>query len=155
MQSSKFFSITKFVEKLNEKKNFIKKSYPIDEPKILVYFEGIDVYKNKFGITIKPLFIRIKDTLDMINIKYDEILEIFETDPIISFKENKSRYIPAIKDKKNMFILEIFLNQQEFNNIKYFPSSMRQCTCISNVEKIRKIVNDLQKSDEVEDIISF
>ena len=53
-----------------------------------------------------------------------------------------------------MFLLEILLNKSEFNGIKYYSSSMRPCSCNSNVEKIRSYIKSLHK-DEVEDIISF
>ena len=78
-------------------------------------------------------------------------MEFFEIQPILTFKENKSRFVPNSKDKKNLFKLVVSLNQEEYKGFKYYPSKMQMCTNQQNCEKIRKQVMEIQK----EEFISF
>ena len=152
MSNIKYFSVTKFVNALNDKENFIKKEYDIIDPIISVYFEGKEAFKNDFGIAIKPLFIHIKNGSKPIGINYDKIPEIFECHPLVSFKENFNRKLPADNEKQNMFILDIYLNQKEYKGIKYYPTHMDQCYSPTNVEKIRNYVYEYQQRQINEEI---
>ena len=141
-----YFSVTKFVNKLNEKiENLINNEISLE-----IYFEGNEMNKNEYGINVKPIFIKI-NTEPIKIVKYEKILEFFEIQPILVFKENKSRFIPNSKDKKNLFKLVVSLNQEEYKGFKYYPSKMQMCTNQQNCEKIRKQVMEIQK----EEFISF
>ena len=146
-----YFSVTKFVNKLNEKiENLLNDEYKLDGKYIEIYFEGNDVNKNQYGIYVKPIFIKLNTEPTKI-VKYERILEFFEIQPILTFKENKSRFVPNSKDKKNLFKLVVSLNQEEYKGFKYYPSKMQMCTNQQNCEKIRKQVMEIQK----EEFISF
>lgn len=150
MRATSFFSVTKFVNKLIEYDNDLlnKNNYTKYKPSIVVYFEAKDVYKNKFGLSIKPLFIKANST-PIKCIKFDKILEIFQCQPIICFKENKDRYIPAEENRKDMFSLNISLEQSEFNEIKYYPSFMlHENSGDTNIKKIRNHIIEYNKKDE-------
>ena len=147
MTSTQFFSVTKFITKLNEQENIIKKDHNIVDPIISVYFEGNDAFKNKYGICFKPIFMTNRTESKPKSIRFDRIQEIYGCQPIISCKENDNKSLPNGKDKKDMFVLDIYLNQKEFKGNKYYPSHMRKCSNNESVEKIRKHVADCQKTD--------
>ena len=85
-----YYSVTKFVNKLNEHIENLQESsdYNLDGKFIDIYFEGSEVGKNQYGITVKPIYIRI-NFLQPQFIKYDKIIEYFGSQPILSFKESR------------------------------------------------------------------
>ncbi len=137
-----YYSVTKFVNKLSEHIENLLNSNDYLE----IYFEGSDITKNQYGISVKPIFITINQNPTKV-IKYDKIIEFFDVQPILTFKENKNRWIPNSKDKKNMFKLVVSLTQEEYKGFKYYPSQMKTCTNQQNCDKIRKQVMDVEKED--------
>lgn len=143
MRISQYYSVTRFITKLNENENIMNENYIVS-----AFFEGSEAFKNQFGICIKPIFISIKTESKPISIHYDRIQKIFEGQPLISFKENNDRYLPSSKTKKDMFKLDIYMKKKEFKGISYYPSSMDRCNENSEtVTKIRKHVADCKQTD--------
>ena len=99
-QSIKFFSITKFVNFMNEHLNKLKG--------VIVYFEAENMFKNKFGkLCIKPVMLKITKKSDEY-LKHQKILDLFKVQPILSFNEGKKHWLE--KDKKKLMYLSIDFN---------------------------------------------
>ena len=124
-QTLKFFSISKFVE-------FMRKRSDEQTPKELytgasLYYEGHDAFKNKYGkICVKPVLIELRKYdareftgIKNIYIKHQQILDMFDGQLVLTFTESKKRDMP---NKKDLFYISIHFEQEEYNNIKYYPS---------------------------------
>ena len=119
-QTLKFFSISKFVEFMRNRANE-------QTPKELytgasLYYEGHDAFKNKYGkICVKPVLIELRkfDGIKKIYIKHQQILDMFDGQLVLTFTESKKRDMP---NKKDLFYISIQFEQEEYNNIKYYPS---------------------------------
>ena len=131
-QSIKYYSITKFVNFMNEKFKNIKG--------IVVYFEAENMFKNKFGkLCIKPVMLKITTSLTTLNdeyLKHQKILDLFEAQPVLSFNEGKKHWFE--KDKSKLMYLTVDFKLKEYNGIKYYPSEMFQCLVQKNIDLIRK-----------------
>ena len=126
--SSKFFSITKFVEFMNDKYN--------NPSGVIVYFEASQAFMNKFDkICVKPVMIKVQKLTD-IYIKHEDIIKMFDGQLILTFTENRSRHLP--RDKQNLYYLTIDFNQKEYNGFTYYKTEMFQSMNPKNVELIRK-----------------
>ena len=126
--SSKFFSITKFVEFINDKYN--------NPSGVIVYFEASQAFMNKFDkICVKPVMIKVQKLKD-IYIKHEDIIKMFDGQLILTFTENRSRHLP--RDKQNLYYLTIDFNQKEYNGFTYYKTEMFQSMNTKNVELIRK-----------------
>ena len=126
--SSKFFSITKFVEFMNDKYN--------NPSGAIVYFEASQSFMNKFDkICVKPVMIKVQKLKD-VYIKHEDIIKMFDGQLILTFTENRSRHLP--RDKQNLYYLTIDFNQKEYNGVTYYPTEMFQSMNPKNVELIRK-----------------
>ena len=126
--SSKFFSITKFVEFMNDKYN--------NPSGVIVYFEASQAFMNKFDkICVKPVMIKVQKLKD-IYIKHEDIIKMFDGQLILTFTENRSRHLP--RDKQNLYYLTIDFNQKEYNGVTYYKTEMFQSMNPKNVELIRK-----------------
>ena len=126
--SSKFFSITKFVEFMNDKYN--------NPSGVIVYFEASQAFMNKFDkICVKPVMIKVQKLKD-IYIKHEDIIKMFDGQLILTFTENRSRHLP--RDKQNLYYLTIDFNQKEYNGFTYYKTEMFQSMNPKNVELIRK-----------------
>lgn len=125
-QTLKFFSISKFVE-------FMRKRGDKQEPKELytgavLYYEGHDAFKNKYGkICVKPVLIElhkydghVEGCIKNIYIKHQQILDMFDGQLVLNFTESKKRSMPNNKD---LYFISMAFEQEEYNNIKYYPSS--------------------------------
>ena len=138
--SSKFFSITKFVEFMNDKYN--------NPSGVIVYFEASQAFMNKFDkICVKPVMIKVQKLKD-IYIKHEDIIKMFDGQLILTFTENRSRHLP--RDKQNLYYLTIDFNQKEYNGFTYYKTEMFQSMNTKNVELIRKqtIVNIIRHNKE-------
>ncbi len=126
--SSKFFSITKFVKFMNDKYN---------RPSgVVAYFEASQSFMNKFGkICVKPVMIKVQKLKD-VYIKHEDIVKMFDGQLVLTFTENRSRYLP--RDKQNLYYLTIDFAQKEYNGFPYYPTEMFQSMNPKNVEVIRK-----------------
>ena len=126
--SSKFFSITKFVEFMNDKYN--------NPSGVIVYFEASQAFMNKFDkICVKPVMIKVQKLKD-VYIKHEDIIKMFDGQLILTFTENRSRHLP--RDKQNLYYLTIDFNQKEYNGVTYYKTEMFQSMNTKNVELIRK-----------------
>ena len=126
--SSKFFSITKFVEFMNDKYN--------NPSGVIVYFEASQAFMNKFDkICVKPVMIKVQKLKD-VYIKHEDIIKMFDGQLILTFTENRSRHLP--RDKQNLYYLTIDFNQEEYNGFTYYKTEMFQSMNPKNVELIRK-----------------
>ena len=126
--SSKFFSITKFVEFMNDKYN--------NPSGVIVYFEASQSFMNKFDkICVKPVMIKVQKLKD-IYIKHEDIIKMFDGQLILTFTENRSRHLP--RDKQNLYYLTIDFNQKEYNGVTYYKTEMFQSMNTKNIELIRK-----------------
>ena len=77
--SSKFFSITKFVEFMNDKYN--------NPSGVIVYFEASQAFMNKFDkICVKPVMIKVQKLKD-VYIKHEDIIKMFDGQLILTFTE--------------------------------------------------------------------
>ena len=106
-QTLKFFSISKFVEYMRNRANE-------QNPKELytgatLYYEGHDAFKNKYGKVCKK-----------IHFKHQQILDMFDGQLVLNFTESKKRSMPNNKD---LYFISMAFEQEEYNNIKYYPSS--------------------------------
>ena len=138
--SSKFFSITKFVEFMNDKYN--------NPSGVIVYFEASQAFMNKFDkICVKPVMIKVQKLKD-VYIKHEDIIKMFDGQLILTFTENRSRHLP--RDKQNLYYLTIDFNQKEYNGFTYYKTEMFQSMNPKNVELIRKqtIVNIIRHNKE-------
>ena len=125
---TKFFSITKFVEFINDKYN--------NPSGVIVYFEASQAFMNKFDkICVKPVMIKVQKLKD-IYIKHEDIIKMFDGQLILTFTENRSRHLP--RDKQNLYYLTIDFNQKEYNGVTYYKTEMFQSMNTKNVELIRK-----------------
>ena len=126
--SNKFFSITKFVEFMNDKYN--------NPSGVIVYFEASQAFMNKFDkICVKPVMIKVQKLKD-VYIKHEDIIKMFDGQLILTFTENRSRHLP--RDKQNLYYLTIDFNQKEYNGFTYYKTEMFQSMNPKNVELIRK-----------------
>ena len=125
-QTLKFFSISKFVEYMRNRANE-------QTPKELytgatLYYEGHDAFKNKYGkICVKPVFMvlhkydgRVDGGIKKIHFKHQQILDMFDGQLVLNFTESKKRSMPNNKD---LYFISMAFEQEEYNNIKYYPSS--------------------------------
>ena len=138
--SSKFFSITKFVEFMNDKYN--------NPSGVIVYFEASQAFMSKFDkICVKPVMINVCHSvahapagsfqkLKDVYIKHEDIIKMFDGQLILTFTENRSRHLP--RDKQNLYYLTIDFNQKEYNGFTYYKTEMFQSMNPKNVELIRK-----------------
>ena len=125
---TKFFSITKFVEFMNDKYN--------NPSGAIVYFEASQSFMNKFDkICVKPVMIKVQKLKD-VYIKHEDIIKMFDGQLILTFTENRSRHLP--RDKQNLYYLTIDFNQKEYNGVTYYKTEMFQSMNPKNVELIRK-----------------
>ena len=125
---TKFFSITKFVEFMNDKYN--------NPSGAIVYFEASQSFMNKFDkICVKPVMIKVQKLKD-IYIKHEDIIKMFDGQLILTFTENRSRHLP--RDKQNLYYLTIDFNQKEYNGFTYYKTEMFQSMNPKNVELIMK-----------------
>lgn len=128
-QPLKFFSISKFVELMKEK----NRSYMSAS----VYFESSDTFKNKFGkICIKPVMLQLSTLGKHEYIKHQQILDMFDGQLVLYFKESRSRYYP--NNQNDLFYLLINFEKQECVNYEYYHSEMFRCGIKKNVMMIRK-----------------
>ena len=124
---TKFFSITKFVEFMNDKYN--------NPSGVIVYFEASQAFMNKFDkICVKPVMIKVQKLKD-VYIKHEDIIKMFDGQLILTFTENRSRHLP--RDKQNLYYLTIDFNQKEYNGFTYYKTEMFQSMNPKNVELIR------------------
>lgn len=139
-----FYSITKFVE-------FMKSKFSHSVGAI-VYFEASNMFKNKFGkLCIKPVMLKVQigvTTDKDVYIKHQKIIDMFEGQPIITFSEGKTRFMP--KDKRNLYYLAVDFCIKEYNGIKYYPSEMFECIVKNNIKLIR---DNIIKPSEAKEII--
>ena len=125
---TKFFSIAKFVEFMNNKYN--------NPSGAIVYFEASQSFMNKFDkICVKPVMIKVQKLKD-IYIKHEDIIKMFDGQLVLTFTENRSRHLP--RDKQNLYYLTIDFNQKEYNGFTYYKTEMFQSMNPKNVELIRK-----------------
>ena len=125
---TKFFSITKFVEFINDKYN--------NPSGVIVYFEASQAFMNKFDkICVKPVMIKVQKLKD-VYIKHEDIIKMFDGQLILTFTENRSRHLP--RDKQNLYYLTIDFNQKEYNGFTYYKTEMFQSMNPKNVELIMK-----------------
>ena len=123
-QTLKFFSISKFVE-------FMRNRGDKQTPKELytgatLYYEGHDAFKNKYGkVCVKPVLIELRKcdghefVIKKIYIKHQQILDMFDGQLVLTFTESKKRDMP---NKKDLYCISMAFDQEEYNNIKYYPS---------------------------------
>ena len=138
--TTKTFSITKFVEFMNDKYN--------NPSGVIVYFEASQSFTNKFDkICVKPVMIKVQKLKD-VYIKHEDIIKMFDGQLILTFTENRSRHLP--RDKQNLYYLTIDFNQKEYNGFTYYKTEMFQSMNPKNVELIRKqtIVNIIRHNKE-------
>ena len=134
---TKFFSITKFVEFMNNKYN--------NPSGAIVYFEASQSFMNKFDkICVKPVMIKVQKLKD-IYIKHEDIIKMFDGQLVLTFTENRSRHLP--RDKQNLYYLTIDFNQKEYNGFTYYKTEMFQSMNPKNVELIRKQIIRPNKED--------
>ena len=134
-QTLKFFSISKFVEFMRKR----SKTHPGLSPKgieqtpkelstgAVLYYEGHDAFKNKYGkICVKPVLIdlhkydgHVEGCIKNIYIKHQQILDMFDGQLVLNFTESKKRGMPI---KKDLYFISIQFEEEEYNNIKYYPS---------------------------------
>ena len=138
----KFLSISKFVEFMNNKIPNIKGA--------MVYFEGSNMFKNKFGkLCIKPVMLKLTKGLTTEKdeyIKHQKILDMFEAQPILSFGEGKTRWL--VKDKLKLYYLAVDFKIKEWNGFKYYPSEMFECIVENNIKLIRS--NEVHGNESLE-----
>ena len=125
-QTLKFFSISKFVEHM--RKRGIEQTPKEVYVGVSLYYEGHDAFKNKYGkICVKPVFMVLHKHdaheftgIKKIHFKHQQILDMFDGQLVLTFTESKKRDMP---NKKDLFYISIQFEQEEYNNIKYYPSS--------------------------------
>ena len=136
-KQSRFFSITKFVEFMNNKYN--------NPSGAIVYFEASQSFMNKFDkICVKPVMIKVQKLKD-VYVKHEDISKMFDGQLVLTFTENRSRHLP--RDKQNLYYLTIDFNQKEYNGFTYYKTEMFQSTNPKNVELIRKQIIRPNKED--------
>ena len=136
-KQSRFFSIAKFVEFMNNKYN--------NPSGAIVYFEASQSFMNKFDkICVKPVMIKVQKLKD-IYIKHEDIIKMFDGQLVLTFTENRSRHLP--RDKQNLYYLTIDFNQKEYNGFTYYKTEMFQSMNPKNVELIRKQIIRPNKED--------
>ena len=129
---TKFFSIAKFVEFMNNKYN--------NPSGAIVYFEASQSFMNKFDkICVKPVMIKVQKLKD-IYIKHEDIIKMFDGQLVLTFTENRSRHLP--RDTQHLYYLTI-----EYNGFTYYKTEMFQSTNPKNVELIRKQIIRPNKED--------
>ena len=134
---TKFFSIAKFVEFMNNKYN--------NPSGAIVYFEASQSFMNKFDkICVKPVMIKVQKLKD-VYVKHEDIIKMFDGQLVLTFTENRSRHLP--RDKQNLYYLTIDFNQKEYNGFTYYKTEMFQSTNPKNVELIRKQIIRPNKED--------
>ena len=123
-QTLKFFSISKFVEYMRKKG--IEQTPKEEYIGASLYYEGHDAFKNKYGkVCVKPVLIELRKCdgheyiIKKIYIKHQQILDMFDGQLVLTFTESKKRDMP---NKKDLFYISIHFEQEEFNNIIYYPS---------------------------------
>lgn len=144
-----FLSITKFVERINNDFQNVQKA--------VLYFEGVDTFKNKYERTCcKPVFIELEQKHNnKVFIQHKEILEMFDgLQLVISFSENNKRKIDENK-KDSMFKLNIYFQHKEFNGNAYYSSVLREVNNAKNVEKIRNQITVYEEDNDLPDDAFF
>lgn len=144
-----FLSITKFVERINNDFQNVQKA--------VLYFEGVDTFKNKYERTCcKPVFIELEQKHNnKVFIQHKEILEMFDgLQLVVSFSENNKRKIDENK-KDSMFKLNIYFQHKEFNGNAYYSSVLREVNNAKNVEKIRNQITVYEEDNDLPDDAFF
>lgn len=140
METVSFCSVNKFVDYCSQ--NF--KNYT----SAVLYFENKDAFKNQYErLCIKPVFIQLKNDKKCYNMKHQEIIERFEGNLIVSFKENNSKKLPEDKDLLCELIVKFEKKIIEEN--VYYPSRIIICNNEYNIEKVRKqIIAEVEYKEE-------
>ena len=135
LESIKFFTVTKFVNFINEHK------LAENIKSVRLYYKGTYTFKNKFNdMCIKPIYIIIFTNSKPVYINHEKLLYMFDAQPVISFKTNKARRIPEGKYRLNMFHLTIDFKQQESKEgYKYYPIEIHKETNDKIVDKIESL----------------
>ena len=150
MNSLKWFSVTKFVSEIHK----LQKNQEIKLPNDIIYtielyFDGHDVFINKFNqICVKPVLIRLNTTEykeKYIYIKHEDILNMFDGQPVVSCSQNRDRFIP---DKNKCVMFSISTSIQDFRGISYYPSYMKYVTMKNTITMINKSRVKIHKDNE-------
>ena len=120
---------------------------------VIVYFEASQAFMSKFDkICVKPVMINVCHSVAHapadVYIKHEDIIKMFDGQLVLTFTENRSRYLP--RDKQNLYYLTIDFNQKEYNGFTYYKTEMFQSMNPKNVELIRKQINKEGTNTELE-----
>lgn len=140
MEAQSFCSVNKFVDYISQ--NF--KNYT----SAVLYFENKDSFTNQYErLCIKPVFIQLKGDKKIYNMKHQEIIERFEGNLFISFKESNSKKIP---EGENLLCeLIIKFEQKTIEEYVYYPTRIIICNNEYNIEKVRKqIINEVDYKEK-------
>ena len=147
LESIKFFSISKFVEFINEQK------LAENIKSVRLYYKGTYTFKNKFNdMCIKPIYLIIFNDAKPVYINHEKLLYLIDAQPVISFKTNKARRIPEGKYRLNMFYLTIDFKQvesktQDGQSFKYYPFEIHKEIDQKVVDKIESLrISTLEQS---------
>jgi len=155
--STKYFSPTKFVKAMDEFAKENKLPRKLDKDELIrfvhVWYRGSDTYEGKFDdIQIRKLIYMKIGTTHRKNIflKYNQILELFESKPVLCIRQNMFRSVPRGKDREKMYLVDIdFVEQEASSGFNYYPVEIYEEKSKSRIKTIEKqFKNDLSdKSD--------
>ena len=143
LEQKQFCSITKFVEKM--------KAYQTDE-EILnarIYYMPTEVFKSKYcDYCLKPLYIILQTTKNLIYINHEKIINYFRGQPVICYN---SQYKDIPKIIKPIYILRIgFKKARSSKGFDYFPIKVNVEESDKIVSKILSLIIKPLKNDNVD-----
>ena len=149
--SFKFYSITKFVQTINELAKTNKLPFKLNNydriDAAYIWFKGDETFNGKFDdyCIRQPAYMKLLTSHNRnYFIKHEQILSLFESRPIICFKQTMWRTVPKGNERKNMYYIVISFNiQQTAAGFPYFPVELIR-------ESNKTIINTVEKQ-----IISF
>ena len=142
--SNTFFSVTRFVEYVQQNKHTITNGAVLG---VKLWFETNESFTNKFNkACIKPIALTINGLHKSVVLGHKKLLEFFNTQPIVSFNENKNR---VVNKREDIQYLGINFEKKEFNNIQYYPCEIMTSLDNKLVERIKesKVVNNVNEEE--------
>lgn len=129
-QQKVYCSVTKIANKIKETFS--------DAQKMRLYFDSMEMFKNKFdSLVIKPVLLAY-DTKEKKSetMKHEEILKLFDGKQLmVSFKPSPNRQM--ITNNHGYYYLNIDLTENEYKGIKYYPAKILGPVTEQKASKIR------------------
>ena len=144
--SFKFYSITKFVQTINELAKNNKLPFKLNNydkiETVYVWFKGEQTFRGNYDdyCVRQPAYMKFITSHNRhIFIKHEQILSLFNSYPIICFKQTLYRTVPKGTERKSMFYIIISFNiQQSAAGFPYYPIELIR-------ETSKNIINTVEK----------